>query len=95
MYVFPLSSKKAERKGFYAVVREPWALQSRGCGSLVRASDCHAADAGSILRCGKGFFSQGQLSVRTLLQVSVHPPCAITCIDICAHVKDPVVHVRV
>ena len=23
------------------------------------------------------------------------PPCAITCIDICAHVKDPVVHVRV
>ena len=23
------------------------------------------------------------------------PPCAIACINICAHVKDPVVHVRV
>ena len=23
------------------------------------------------------------------------PPCAITCINICAHVRDPVVHVRV
>ena len=61
---------------------------------LVRASDRHAADAGSIPRCGKGFFSQGQLSVQTFT-VSVHPPCAIACINICAHVKDPEVHVRV
>ena len=46
-----------------------------GCSSLVeRASDRHAADAGSIPRCGKGFFfSQSQLSVQTLLRVSVHP----------------------
>ena len=29
-----------------------------------------------------------------LLRVSVHPPCAIACINICAHVKDPVVYVR-
>ena len=29
------------------------------------------------------------------LTVSVTPPCAIACIYICAHVKDPVVHVRV
>ena len=46
------------------------------CGDvaqLVRASDRHAADAGSIPRCGKGFFSQSQLSVHTLLRVSVHP----------------------
>ena len=28
---------------------------------LVRASDRHAADAGSIPLCGKGFFSQSQL----------------------------------
>ena len=42
---------------------------------LVRAADRHAADAGSIPRCGKGFFSQSQPSVQTLLRVSVsvHP----------------------
>ena len=40
---------------------------------LVRASGRHAADAGSIPRCGKGFFSQSRLSVQTLLRVSVHP----------------------
>ena len=28
----------------------------------------HAADAGSIPRCGKGFFFQSQLSVQTLLR---------------------------
>ena len=62
---------------------------------LVRASDRHAADAGSTLRCGKKFFfSQSQLSVQTLLR-SPCPFCAIACIYICAHVKGPVVHVRV
>ena len=30
------------------------------------ASDRHAAEAGSIPRCGKGFFSQSQLAVQTL-----------------------------
>ena len=38
-----------------------------------RALDRHAADAGSIPRCGKRFFSQSQLSVQTLLRASVHP----------------------
>ena len=33
-----------------------------------RALDRHAADAGSIPRCGKGFFSQSQLSVQTLFR---------------------------
>ena len=33
--------------------------------------------------------------MQTLLRVSVHPLCAIACINICAHVQDPVVHVRV
>ena len=61
---------------------------------LVRASDRRAADAGSISRCGKGFFSHSQLSVHTHTCVRT-PPCAIACIDICAHVKDPVVHVKV
>ena len=32
----------------------------------------HAADAGSILRCGKGFLSQIQLPVPTLLRC-LHP----------------------
>ena len=62
---------------------------------LVRASDHYATDTGSVSRCGKGFFSQSQLSVKTLLRVSVHPPCAIACINICAHIKDTVVHVRI
>ena len=44
-----------------------------GVAQLVRASDHHSADAGSIPRCGKGLFSQSQLSVQTLLHVSVHP----------------------
>ena len=58
---------------------------------LVRASDRHAADAGSIPWCGKGFFSQSQLSVQTLLHVSVHPRLQSHA-HICAHVKDSVVH---
>ena len=40
---------------------------------LVRASDRHAADAGSILRCGKGFSSQSQLSVQTLCRCPYTP----------------------
>ena len=49
-----------------------------GCSSAGRASDRHAAEAGSILRCGEEFFSQSQLSVQTLLRVSVQPSCALT-----------------
>ena len=65
------------------------------CTLAGEASDWHAAEAGSIPRCGKGFFPPSQLSVQTLLHVSLHPPCAIACINICSHVKDRVVHVRV
>ena len=63
---------------------------------LVRASHLHAADAGSIPRCGKGFFSlpESSFSVDSLTGVRA-PPCAMACIYICAHVKDLVVHVRV
>ena len=43
---------------------------------LVRASDRHAADAGSIPPCSKGFFSQGQLSVQTLLRCPYTPVCS-------------------
>ena len=61
----------------------------------VRASDRHAADAGSNLRCGKGFFFLPVNFQCRLSYVCPHTPCAIVCINICAHVKDPVVHVRV
>ena len=40
----------------------------RGCSSVGRASNRHAADAGSIPMCGKGFLSQTQLPVHTLLR---------------------------
>ena len=64
------------------------------CSSVGRASDRHAVDASSIPRCGKGFFSESQLSVQTLLRCCTLP-CAIACINICAHIKDPLVHVRI
>ena len=67
----------------------------RGCSSVGRTSDRHAADAVSIPRCGKGFFSQSQLSVQTLLKGVRMPARAIACIYICVHVKDPVLHARV
>ena len=43
-----------------------------GCSSVGRELDHHAADTGSIPRCGKGFFSQSQLSAQTLLSVSAN-----------------------
>ena len=58
-----------------------------GCRSIGRASNRHAVDSGLIPRCGKGIFSKSQILVLTL-------SCAIACINICVHVKDPVVHVR-
>ena len=45
---------------------------------LVRAADRHAADAGSIPRCGKGFFSQSQLSVQTPLRCPYTPVQSLT-----------------
>ena len=47
----------------------------RGCSSVGRASDRHAVDAGSMTRCGKGFFSQSQLSVQTVLRCPDIPVC--------------------
>ena len=66
-----------------------------GCSSVGRASDRHAADAGSNPRCGKGFFCpESAFSADSLTRVRTHP-CAMARINICAHVKNPVVHVRV
>ena len=42
----------------------------------------------------KGFFSRSAFSADPLSCVRT-PPCVIACINICAHVEDPVVLVRV
>ena len=42
---------------------------------LVRASDRHVADTGSISRGGEEFFSQSQLSVQTLLRAPYTSTC--------------------
>ena len=52
-----------------------------------RTSDHHTADAGSILP--ESTFNANSLTC------ACTPPCAIACINICAHIKDPIVHVRV
>ena len=44
-----------------------------GCSSVGRASDQHAADAGSIPQCGKGFFFLELTFSADSLMVSVHP----------------------
>ena len=59
-----------------------------GCSSVGRTSDWHATEAGSVPWCGRGFFSQSQLLVQTVT-VSVQPKCAVACVNVCAHVKDP------
>ena len=46
-------------------------LSGMGCSSVGRALDCHTADTGSILQCGKGLSSQSTFSA---LSFSVHPP---------------------
>ena len=66
-----------------------------GCSSVGRASDRHAADTISIPQCGKGFFLP-RVNIQCRLSHGVRTPlCAIVCIKICAHVKDPVVQIRV
>ena len=61
---------------------------------LVRASDHHAADKGSIPWCCKGFFFPGSIFSADSFTCVRTPLCAIACINIGVHVKDPVVHVR-
>ena len=77
------------------VERDMEILNGKGSfgSSIGRALDWHAADAGSFLQCSTGFFSQSQPLVQTLLRCPYTPVC--NRIYICAHVKDPVVHVRV
>ena len=83
-----------------------WGLPSKhlwgwGCSSVGRASDWRTADAGSIPRCGKGVFSTPRVNFQCRFSYGVRTPphpfpvCAIACINIYEHVKDPVGHVRV
>ena len=64
-----------------------------GCSAFGRASDRHATDIGSIPRCGKGFSPRVNFQC-SLFYVCPYPLCAVACINICAHVKDPVVCIR-
>ena len=66
----------------------------RGCSSVGRASDRHAAGAGSISGAAREFSPRVNFQCR-LSDGAGTPPCAVTCIYICVPVKDPVVHVRV
>ena len=52
-----------------------WAILGWDVAQLVTAADRHAADAGSIPRCGKEFSSQGQLLVQTLFRCPYTPVC--------------------
>ena len=66
-----------------------------GCRSVGGASGWHADDDGSDPRCGREVFSQSPFTVQTLLRCPYTPRVQSHAFHICAHVKDPVVHVRV
>ena len=59
-----------------------------GKGWLDWKPSCNT-DAGSSPRCGKGFFSQSQLSVQTFLQCPHSPVCAVACINFRVRVENP------
>ena len=62
----------------------------RRCSSAGRALDWHTADAGSIPWCGKGLSPRVNFQCKLSYSVCALP-CAITCINICPHVEDPVI----
>ena len=65
-----------------------------GCSSVGRAWNQQAAGAGSIPHAANDFSARVNFQYRLSYGVGA-PSCAIACINICAHVKDLVVHVRV
>ena len=64
----------------------------RHCSSVGRASDRHVADAGSIPGTASFCFF---FSLRVNFQCRLSYSVCTSCTNICAHVKDTVVHVRV
>ena len=72
-----------------------------GGSSVGRVSDRHAADAGSIPRCGKGFFFQNQTSVQTLLRCPYTSVCSCMHLHLCecqvidyGNTRTPNIHLR-
>ena len=61
---------------------------------LSGASDQHATNTVPIPQCSRDFSPRVNFQCRLLYGVCA-PPCAVACIYICEHAKDPVVHVRV
>ena len=83
------SCKEKQKQKNFKQVYSPF----DGNVAVSRACDRHAADAYLIPRYGMVFFSQ---SSSNAVSYGVHTtPCAIACINICAHVKGPEVHVKV
>ena len=60
--------------------------EGRDVAQWVECQVRRTADACSISWRGRGFFSQSQLSVQTLLMFT-RSPCALTGINSCAHTK--------
>ena len=60
-----------------------------GCSSVGRASDRHTADQVPLPGAAREFSTGANFQCRLSCGVRT-PPCA--CINICVHVKDPVVH---
>ena len=63
-----------------------------GNSSVGRASDRKArrnTDMGSTAQCDKGFFSQSQVPVQTLLRCPYSPRVQLAYINNCAQVKNP------
>ena len=63
-----------------------------GDSSVGRASHWkarHNTDSASSLRRSKEFFLPASTSSADSLTVSIQPPCAIACINICEHTKNP------
>ena len=57
------------------------------CSSVRRASDRHVANAGSILRCGKGFFPTDSTLSADSRGCICTTPCPVACINIFVYGK--------
>ena len=65
--------------------------QGWGCGSVGTASPTQVRFPGAV----RDFSPRVNFQCRLSYVCLCTPPCAIACINICMHVKDPVVHVSV
>ena len=62
-------------------------VRSRVCSSVGKASDLHAAHAGSIPRCGKGFSSADSLTRVRTPRVQSHALTSVRTLKIQVHVR--------